>query len=187
MGGSRGPEADRHRRPRGTAEARGSIGTAGAERDPQAAPAPEPVGQGAGELGGQRPRSQGAGIGMTRSTRRIDLTPGYLLHHWPWRDTSRILEGLTREQGRLTLVARGGRGPTAKLAPVLQPFQPLLLSWNGRGEAPQLTGAERAQHSPGLPPGCLLGAFYLNELLIRLTTRPDPLPHLFAHYHGTLT
>ncbi len=123
---------------------------------------------------------------MTRSTRRIDLTPGYLLHHWPWRDTSRILEVLTRDHGRLTLFARGVRGPGAKLAPVLQPFQLLLLSWSGRGEAPQLTGAERAQHDPGLPPECLLAAFYLNELLIRLTTRHDPLPELFDHYHGTL-
>ncbi|HEY0767672.1 MAG TPA: DNA repair protein RecO [Steroidobacteraceae bacterium] len=124
---------------------------------------------------------------MSRSTRRIDLTPGYLLHHRPWRDTSRILEVLTREHGRLTLFARGVRGPSAKLAPVLQPFQLLLLSWSGRGEAPQLTGAERAQHCPALPRECLLAAFYLNELLIRLTTRHDPLPELFDHYHGTLT
>ena len=87
---------------------------------------------------------------MTRSTRRIHLTPGYLLHHRPWRDTSRILEVLTREHGRLTLFARGVRGPSAKLASVLQPFQLLLLSWSGRGEAPQLTAAERARHDPAL-------------------------------------
>jgi DNA repair protein RecO (recombination protein O) len=123
---------------------------------------------------------------MTRSLRRIELTPGYVLHHRPWRDTSRILEVLTREHGRLTLFARGVRGPTAKLAPVLQPFQPLLLSWSGRGEAPALTGAERAGHSEPLPPQCLLAAFYLNELLIRLTTRHDSLPELFDHYHGAL-
>jgi DNA repair protein RecO (recombination protein O) len=123
---------------------------------------------------------------MSRSLRRVDLTPGYILHHRPWRDTSRILEVLTREHGRLTLFARGVRGPTAKLSPVLQPFQLLLLSWSGRGEAPQLTGAERAMHGAALPAGCLLAAFYLNELLLRLTTRHDALPQLFDHYHGTL-
>ena len=123
---------------------------------------------------------------MSRSLRRVDLAPGYLLHHQPWRDTSRILEVLTREHGRFTLFARGVRGPAAKLAPVLQPFQPLLLSWSGRGEAPRLTGAERAQSCPALPPACLLAAFYLNELLMRLTTRHDPLPELFDQYHGTL-
>ena len=88
---------------------------------------------------------------MSASARRIELTLGYLLHHRPWRDTSRILEVFTREHGRLTLFARGVRGPAAKLAPVLQPFQPLLFSWTGRGEAPALTGAERAER---LPPPC---------------------------------
>ena len=119
---------------------------------------------------------------MSRSVRRVELTPGYVLHHRPWRDTSRILEVLTREHGRLTLFARGVRGPTARLAPVLQPFQRLLLSWSGRGEAPNLTGAERAAHAPPLPAGTLLPAFYLNELLLKLTTRHDTQPELFDHY-----
>ena len=123
---------------------------------------------------------------MTRSAHRIALAPGYVLHHRPWRDTSRILEVLTREHGRLTLFARAVRGPSAKLAPLLQPFQPLLLSWSGRGEAPQLTGAERAEQCAPLPPPCLLSAFYLNELLMRLTTRHDPLPEVFDCYHATL-
>jgi DNA repair protein RecO (recombination protein O) len=78
------------------------------------------------------------------------------------------------------------RGPAARLAPVLQPFQPLLLSWSGRGEAPTLTGAERARAGVPLPGGSLLAAFYLNELIIRLTTRHDPQPELFDHYDRTL-
>jgi DNA repair protein RecO (recombination protein O) len=123
---------------------------------------------------------------MTRTPRRIELTPAYVLHHRPWRDTSRILEVLTREHGRLTLFARGVRGPKAKLAPLLQPFQPLLVSWSGRGEAPALTGAERAPGGTALPPAVLLGAFYLNELLLKLTTRHDPLPELFDHYHEAI-
>jgi DNA repair protein RecO (recombination protein O) len=123
---------------------------------------------------------------MSRNPRRIELTPGYLLHHRPWRDTSRILEVYTREHGRLTLFARGVRGPTAKLAAVLQPFQPLLLSFSGRGEAAALTGAERAHECAALPAASLLPAFYLNELLLKLTTRHDPLPELFDHYHATL-
>jgi DNA repair protein RecO (recombination protein O) len=123
---------------------------------------------------------------MSRSVRRIELTPGYVLHHRPWRDTSRILEVLTREHGRLTLFARGVRGPTARLAAVLQPFQRLLLSWSGRGEAPNLTGAERTAHGQALPAGTLLAAFYLNELLLKLTTRHDAQPELFDHYDLTL-
>jgi DNA repair protein RecO (recombination protein O) len=123
---------------------------------------------------------------MSRNPRRIQLTPGYVLHHRPYRDTSRILEVVTRDHGRLSLFARGVRGPKAKLASILQPFQMLLLSWTGRGEAAQLTAAESAQAAPPLPGACLMPAFYLNELLIKLTTRHDPLPLLFDTYHDTL-
>ncbi|HLY51681.1 MAG TPA: DNA repair protein RecO [Steroidobacteraceae bacterium] len=123
---------------------------------------------------------------MSRNPRRIELARGYILHHRPWRDTSRILEVFTREQGRLTLFARGVRGPTARLAPVLQPFRPLLFSFSGRGEAAHLSHAERAEDCGALPPAHLMAAFYLNELLLRLTTRHDPLPALFDQYHATL-
>ena len=123
---------------------------------------------------------------MTVHPRRAQLAPGYILHHQPYRDTSRILEVLSRDFGRLTVFARGVRGPKAKLASLLQPFRPLLLSWSGRGESPQLAGAESGgEHAP-LPAANLMAAFYLNELLMKLTTRHDPLPGLFELYHGTL-
>jgi DNA repair protein RecO (recombination protein O) len=123
---------------------------------------------------------------MSRSLRRVELTPGYILHHQPWRDTSRILEVFTGEYGRLSLFARAVRGPGARLAPVLQPFRPLLISFSGRGEAAHLSHAERADDCGALPPQRVLAAFYLNELLLRLTTRHDPQPALFEHYHLTL-
>ena len=77
--------------------------------------------------------------------RRIQLQPAYVLHHRPYRDTSRILELFTRDHGRVSVFARGARGGTksgASLLPILQPFNRLLVSWSGRGEAGQLTGAE---------------------------------------------
>jgi DNA repair protein RecO (recombination protein O) len=123
---------------------------------------------------------------MTRNLRRIQLAPGYILHHRPYRDTSRIFEVVTRDHGRLSLFARGVRGPKAKLASILQPFQMLLLSWTGRGEAAQLTGAESAQAAPPVPAACLMASFYLNELLMKLTTRHDPIPAVFDTYHEAL-
>lgn len=124
---------------------------------------------------------------MTRPIRRIALASGYVLHHMPYRDTSRILEVLTREHGRLSLFARGVRGPKAKMASVLQPFQLLLLSWSGRGETAQLTDAENTELGPALPAASLMAAFYLNELLMKLTTRHDPLPDVFDAYRTAMT
>jgi len=123
---------------------------------------------------------------MTGQARRAQLVPGYILHHHPYRDTSRILEVLTREWGRLSIFARGVRGPKAKLASELQPFRPLLLSWSGRGEAPHLSGAESAPDARAMPPACLMAGFYLNELLLKLTHRHDPVPGVFDSYHATL-
>src|ERR1700734_3218752 len=108
--------------------------------------------------------------------RRTLLAQAYILHALPYRDTSRILEVFTREQGRVSVFARGVRGPKARLASLLQPFQPLLMSFTSRGEAGQPTSAESAAASlpRGLPPAALLSGFYLNELLLKLTTRHDP-------------
>jgi DNA repair protein RecO (recombination protein O) len=119
--------------------------------------------------------------------RRTLLERAYILHALPYRDTSRILEVFTREQGRVSVFARGVRGPKARLASLLQPFQPLLISFSSRGEAAQLMGAESAD--PGaahLPPAALLSGFYLNELLLKLTTRHDPNPSLFDGYQQAL-
>ena len=79
---------------------------------------------------------------MSAGRARDSLHPAFVLHHRPYRDTSRILEVLTREHGRLTLFARGVRGGKAPLASILLPFQPLLLAWTGRGDAGQLNRAE---------------------------------------------
>ena len=121
-----------------------------------------------------------------RNARRVALASAYILHHRPFRETSRIFEVLTREEGRLSIFARGVRGPKARLAAVLQPFRLLLISFSGRGDAPSLTGAESAGQVMALPPPCLLSGFYINELLLRLTTRHDPQPAIFDAYHQAL-
>jgi DNA repair protein RecO (recombination protein O) len=123
---------------------------------------------------------------MSRASPRVALAPAYLLHHYPYRDTSRILEVFARDHGRLTLFARGVRGARSRLAPVLQPFQPLLLAWSGRGESPTLCGAETTGVPAAMPPGRAMAGFYLNELLLKLTTRHDPVPAIFDDYHAAI-
>ena len=75
----------------------------------------------------------------TEHARRVLLAPGYILHHRPYRDTSRILEVLVADHGRLTLFARGVRGPKPRFGGALQPFDLLLLSFQVGREAGQLT------------------------------------------------
>lgn len=135
---------------------------------------------------------------MGKGGRRVDLAPLYVLHHRPWRDTSRMLDVFTRDHGRLTLFARGVRGPKSRSASLLQPFRLLLASWSGSGDAGQLTQVEAAGVADSsssrdtgeafvpLPAAALLSAWYLNELVLKLTTRHDPQPLVFDLYHETL-
>jgi len=123
---------------------------------------------------------------MTAQPRRVLLAPGYVLHHRPYRDTSRILEVLLRDHGRLTLFARGVRGPKPRFGGTLQPFGLLLLSFQAGRDAGQLTGAESAESAGPLPPGSLMAGFYLNELLLKLTTRHDPMAEVFEDYGRAL-
>jgi DNA repair protein RecO (recombination protein O) len=118
--------------------------------------------------------------------RRMQLEPAWLLHHRPWSDTSRILELLTRAHGRITLFAHGARRPKSPWRSVLMPFQPLLVSWTGRGDGGTLTGAEIAGAVAALPPAQLLSAFYVNELLLRLLPKEDRHERLYDTYAATL-
>ncbi|MBR4877572.1 MAG: recombination protein O N-terminal domain-containing protein, partial [Rhodocyclaceae bacterium] len=78
---------------------------------------------------------------MSATKRRVQAQPGWVLHTWPWRETSLIAEVLTRAHGRLSVVAKGARRPTSTLRGQLMAFQPLLLSWHGAGELKTLTQA----------------------------------------------
>ena len=121
--------------------------------------------------------------------RRVLLQPAFVLHHRPYRDTSRILELFTRDHGRVSVFARGARGASkagAALASILQPFNRVLVSWSGRGEAGQLTAAEFDGAMSSLPADRLVSGFYLNELLLKLFARHDSHPDVFALYDATL-
>jgi DNA repair protein RecO (recombination protein O) len=114
--------------------------------------------------------------------RRVWLAPAYVLHQYAYRDTSRIVEVFSSGHGRLTLFARGANGPKSTLRGVLRPFQRMLVSWSGKGEACQLTAAEIDGPVTSLAPNRLMSGFYMNELLLKLTERCDPHPDIFCAY-----
>jgi DNA repair protein RecO (recombination protein O) len=119
-------------------------------------------------------------------TSRVSLEPAWILHHYPYRDSSLLLEVFTREYGRIGLVARGARSARGRWRSQLQILRPLLLSWTLRGELGTLTGAETREVLE-MPPGRqVLCACYLNELLLRLLRRYDPHPGLYTAYEEAL-
>lgn len=117
---------------------------------------------------------------------RRDGQPGFLLHTYPYRETSLVAEIYTRDAGRVAVIARGARRPRSALRGVLMAFQPLLFGWSGKAELKTLHKAEwQGGYAPlrGLSVIC---GFYLNELLLKLLPREDPHEQLFEAYAGAL-
>jgi len=117
---------------------------------------------------------------------RVAQQPAWILHSLPWRETSLIVEVFTRDHGRVALVAKGARRPMSELRGVLMAFQPLLLDWTGGGEVKTLTRGEWRGARGLLTGRALLCAYYLNELLLKLTAREDPHPVLFDAYESAI-
>jgi len=117
---------------------------------------------------------------------RHDAQPAFVLHSYPYRETSLVCEVFTRNFGRVALVARGARRPRSVLRGVLLAFQPLLLSWAGKSELRTLHKAEWQGGLPQLKGSALLCGFYLNELMVRLLPRDDPHEQLYQTYYQTL-
>ena len=115
-------------------------------------------------------------------SRRVQQQPAYILHHRPFRDSSQILDVLTRDHGKVAVVARGSRGSKSRLAGVLRPFLPLRVSWVARSDLGTLTGAEAAGAPAGLRGDALLSAYYVNELMLHFLHRHDPQPEIFELY-----
>ncbi|TFV90319.1 DNA repair protein RecO [Oxalobacteraceae bacterium OM1] len=134
--------------------------------------------------------SRGAPYGMRprpaeRDT-RVVAQPGFVLHSYPYKETSLIVELFSRDFGRVALIAKGAKRPHSKLRGALQTFQPLSVSWSGKSEIRTLTAAEWVGGLLPLERSALLCGFYLNELLVKLLARDDPHPALFDHYVATL-
>ncbi len=117
---------------------------------------------------------------------RVDHQPAYILHSHPWKETSLIVEAFTAGHGRVPLVARGARRAHSSLKTRLLSFQPLWLSWYGKGGLRTLHDAEWQGGGLQLDGLALMCGFYLNELLLKLLPPDDPHERLFAHYADTL-
>jgi DNA repair protein RecO (recombination protein O) len=116
---------------------------------------------------------------------RVNNEPGFILHTYPFKETSVVAEVFTRGHGRVALIARGARRPASALRGLMQPFTPLLLSWFGKSELKTLHAAEW-QGGLMAPQGrALMCGFYLNELLLRLLARGDAHELLYDRYIAT--
>jgi DNA repair protein RecO (recombination protein O) len=118
--------------------------------------------------------------------RRVEHEAAFVLHAYPYKETSLVLEAFSRRHGRVGLLARGARRPRSAMRGVLLAFHPLRLSWTASAELGTLISAEWSGGLGALAGTGLMCGFYLNELLLRLLPREDPHENLFDAYAAAL-
>ncbi len=117
---------------------------------------------------------------------RVAQQPAYVLHSRAFRETSLIVDVLSLDYGRISLLLRGVRKNNARQGAIVQLFCPLRISWSGRSELRTINQLEAAGNPLCLKGERLYSGFYVNELLVRLLAKEDPQVHLFAYYQVLL-
>ena len=120
-------------------------------------------------------------------SRRALLEPAYVLHSRDYRNTSLIIDVLTRESGRFSLVVKGARSGKSGLRGRLQPFTPLLVASVGRSELRTAATIDFPARPWRIHGDKLMLGLYVNELLYRLLGRFDPVPEIYDAYESLLS
>lgn len=117
-----------------------------------------------------------------------ESTGAFILHARAFKETSLIIDAFTYEHGRVHIIAKGARGNNRKnnKRALLQPFQPLQISWLGRSELKTLKQLEADGLPFTLSASNNLCGLYINELLIKLLHQWDPQFLIFEQYFNTL-
>jgi DNA repair protein RecO (recombination protein O) len=110
----------------------------------------------------------------------------FILHSYPYKESSLIVDVLTVDNGRMAMVAKGAKRPGSNLRGALLSLQPVEIVFSGRGEVKTLTQATWLPGQPWLTGKALMCGLYLNELLMKLLPREDSHPLLFDSYAATL-
>lgn len=83
-------------------------------------------------------------------------------------------------------MAKGARSGKSKYRALLQVFQPLLISYSGRGEVKTITAVDTGTSALKLQGERLFSAMYLNELLTRVLHSHVEHTSLYQHYQESL-
>jgi DNA repair protein RecO (recombination protein O) len=116
----------------------------------------------------------------------VYLQPAFILQYRRFRETSLIIDFLTRDFGRISLIAKGVRKSRSKTAGLLQPFIPLAISYVGKAELKTLTDVEIIQPYVEIQGTAFYSGFYINELIVCFLHKEDPHPEVFNQYGDCL-
>ena len=116
----------------------------------------------------------------------VDFSPAFILHQRVFRESSFLLDIFSRDHGRISLVAKGVRKQKRSQAGLLQIYQPLLLSWQGKRDLQTLTAVEPNGPAYLLRAESALCGLYINELMMKLLPLGESESDLYIDYQKAL-
>ena len=97
----------------------------------------------------------------TQMVNRVTDQPAFILHRKNWQNSSLLLDLLTRDFGRISLLAKGGKNSRSR--GLYQPFSKVAVGWSGRHTLKTLTTIDGV--SGQIPESLYLPLLYVNELV----------------------
>jgi len=113
---------------------------------------------------------------------RITDQPAYLIHRRDWQNSSLILDLMTFDYGRVSVLAKGGK--SSKSRGLFQPFCHLTVGWTGRQELKTLTSIDGI--TLPVDERLYLPLLYVNELIAAFMPAQESSPELFTLYDELL-
>lgn len=111
-----------------------------------------------------------------------DFYKAYLLHRRPYSDSQVMLDMLVEGVGQLRMLARVSGRQATKHKAQLQPFQSLLVHYNGKYDLKYINKFELYGNPLFLTGDKLYCGFYLNELTNRIVPINEPIDQVFQLY-----
>lgn len=106
----------------------------------------------------------------------------YILHKRAYKESSYILDLFTREQGVVSVIAKGAKSNKSKFYLSLQLFSILDVAYSGKSELMTLTQADVRRPNYISKQKNVFCGYYVNELLLMLLHKHDQHPELFDFY-----
>lgn len=112
---------------------------------------------------------------------------GFVIHKRAYRETSMIIDFFSKEQGKISAVAKGIKNAKSDKRSLLQVLQFLSFEVSGRSSLKTLGSIEANQKSIALSGNMLYCSLYINELLSRSLPEAESFPELFESYQIILS
>lgn len=118
-----------------------------------------------------------------------NLNTAYVLHQRPYRETSVIVHLLCDDDQLVQAVCKGVRGSSkssALLRISLQPFMPASVELAGKSDLKSLRKIEALSQPRQLQQKALFSAFYINELIVRISRSEGVASGIFLKYEEAI-